>query len=298
MKRSNQSILQATLRIAKSVKAKAVLLALDPLHELPELEMPEGCQLIVVTRKTPEELENIFPDGIPAALPLIFLPRVDITRISFVKTAMVLGLSGKLITMGDRIVVVAGAIDGRDLDSIFFIDTERETEILATQGLEGIGDGVNPEVFQETLTIALELAARGREGKAVGTTFVLGDEDKVLQLSKQMIINPFKGYSDEERNILGGHLKETLREFSALDGAFIISRDGLVLSAGRYLGAAVDETMLPRGLGSRHIAAAGITALTQALAIVISESTGDVRIFKSGKILMEIEKPTKVSGQA
>jgi len=82
-----------------------------------------------------------------------------------------------------------------------------------------------------------------------------------------------------------------------LDGAFVISHDGLVLTAGRYLGAASDEATIPRGLGSRHIAAAGISAMTQAVAIVISESTGDVRIFKNGKILMEIEKPVRVPNQ-
>ena len=200
--------------------------------------------------------------------------------------------------MGDRIVFVTGHPELDMLDSILFLDTSKETEILTTQGLSGIAESVKPEVFQEMLAIALELANRGREGKPIGTIFVLGDEEKVLQLSKQMIINPFKGYSDEERNILSGHLKETLREFSALDGAFVISRDGLVLTAGRYLGAASDEATIPRGLGSRHIAAAGITAMTEAIAIVISESNGDVRIFKNGKILMEIEKPIKVPAQS
>jgi DNA integrity scanning protein DisA with diadenylate cyclase activity len=75
-----------------------------------------------------------------------------------------------------------------------------------------------------------------------------------------------------------------------MDGAFIISDEGIVLTAGRYLGAAMEESQLPRGLGSRHIAAAGITALTNSIAFVISESSGDVRIFKNGKIIMNIEK--------
>ena len=86
-------------------------------------------------------------------------------------------------------------------------------------------------------------------------------------------------------------MSETLKEFSVLDGAFVIRQDGIVLCAGRHLSAALDSTVdLPRGLGSRHVAAAGITSVTQAVAIVISESTGDVRIFKDGAILMEIEK--------
>lgn len=294
MKRTNQAILQSAFRIAKTVKAKAIFVSLDPLDELPDEDPPRGCSVVFVTRRKPDDLEGIFPEKTSSSHPLIHLPKVDMTRMSQVKMAVVLGISLNLITLGDRIIFVTGHPELDTLDSILFLDTAKESEILTTQGLNGIAESVKPEVFQETLAIALELANRGREGKPIGTIFVLGDEEKVLQLSKQMIINPFKGYSDDERNILHGHLKETLREFSALDGAFVISREGLVLTAGRYLGAASDEATIPRGLGSRHIAAAGISAMTEAIAIVISESNGDVRIFKNGKILMEIEKPIKV----
>jgi DNA integrity scanning protein DisA with diadenylate cyclase activity len=98
---------------------------------------------------------------------------------------------------------------------------------------------------------------------------------------------------EEERNILNPSLKDTIFEFASLDGAFVISGEGEVITAGRYLGAASDESESPRGLGARHIAAAGITALTNALAIVISESTGDVRIFRNGRVIMNIEKPSR-----
>jgi DNA integrity scanning protein DisA with diadenylate cyclase activity len=294
MKRTNQALLQSAFRIAKSTKAKAVLLFLDPLGELPDMETPKGCSLLLVTRKSKDELEGLFPDGLPASKPLVTIPKIDMTRIGLVKMAVVLAISNGLIELGDKVVFIAGHPEMNTLDAILYLDTAKESEILTTQAVADISESVNPEVFQTALAIALELASRGREGKPIGTIFVIGDEEKVLQLSKQMIINPFKGYSDDERNILNPGLKETLREFSALDGAFVIGRDGLVLTAGRYLGAASDEATIPRGLGSRHIAASGITAMSQAIAIVISESTGDVRIFKNGKIIMEIEKPIKV----
>lgn len=295
MNRTNHAILSAAFRIAKSAKAKALFISLDTLNEVPDEDAPKGCSLILVTRRGPDELEGFFPDGSHGARPMIQLPKIDMTRMGQVKMSVVLALSTKLIEMGDKIVFVTGIPEMERLDMVLLLDTAKESEVLTTQGVNGISESVKPEVFEEALGIALELGARGREGKSVGTIFVLGDEEKVLQLSKQMIINPFKGYTDEERNILNPKLKETLREFAALDGAFVVSGDGLVLNAGRYLGAASDEATIPRGLGSRHIAAAGITALTDAIAIVISESTGDVRIFKNGKILMEIEKPIKVA---
>ncbi len=292
MKRTNSTILQAAIRIVKSTKAKALFVSLDSLDEIPEEEPPKGYRLIYVTRRESDEVDHLVSEKLSSPA-VIHLPRVDMTRMGQVKMGVVLALSNRLIGMGDRIVFVTGLAGREVLDSILCVDTAKESEILTTKGLDAIAESVQPEVFEETLSIALELASKGREGKPIGTIFVLGDEEKVMQLSKQMIINPFKGYTDEERNILSPGLKETLREFSALDGAFIISRDGLVLTTGRYLGAASDEATIPRGLGSRHIAAAGITAMTNAIAIVISESTGDVRIFKNGKILMEIEKPSK-----
>ena len=65
------------------------------------------------------------------------------------------------------------------------------------------------------------------------------------------------------------------------------------LAAGRHLDASGENIEIPLGLGSRHRAAAGITSLTDALAIVISEETGGVRIFHHGKIFMEIEKGSR-----
>ncbi len=178
------------------------------------------------------------------------------------------------------------------MDQIQILDTAKDSEIVMGRGMKDIAENIHPEVFQAVLHLSIELAEKGREGKPIGTIFVVGDHEKVLPLTKQMIINPFKGYDEEERNILAPALKETIREFAAMDGAFIISGDGIVLTAGAYLGAASEEANLPRGLGSRHMAAAGITNLTNAVAFVISESSGDVRIFKNGKILTQIEKTT------
>lgn len=148
----------------------------------------------------------------------------------------------------------------------------------------------NPHVFDRLLTLSLELAEEGKEGKPLGTIFILGDDQKVMELSHQMVMNPFAGVPEAERNIMNSRLKETIREFATIDGAFVIRNDGVILAAGRHLKASAEDTNLPQGLGARHRAAAAITALTDAIALVISESTGGVRIFSQGELFMEIEK--------
>ena len=150
---------------------------------------------------------------------------------------------------------------------------------------------VSPGVFERVIQLASELATEGREGKHVGALFVIGDSDKVSEYCSQLVINPFRGYPEEERNILDESLEETVKEFSALDGAFIIRGDGTVVSAGTYLQPGKRGEKLPQGLGARHEAASSITASTDAIAVTISESTGTVTTFRGGKIIMEIEKP-------
>ena len=43
-------------------------------------------------------------------------------------------------------------------------------------------------------------------------------------------------------------------------------------------------------VGARHHAAAGITAVTRATAVTVSESTGNVMVFRGGKAILEVEK--------
>jgi DNA integrity scanning protein DisA with diadenylate cyclase activity len=274
--------------MAKSVKAQAVFIYLDPLgDEELFLELPKDCELIAVSKKfdlESPELTKKYPKHIQ-------LPKIKLGRIGLIKLAMAYAISTQLVHEGNKVIFLCGTSELMTLDTLTVFEIGKESEIITTKNIVGIPQSVQPEVFEATLNLAIELAIKGREGKPVGTIFVLGDDERVMQLSKQMIINPFKGYTEEERNILNPALKETIREFSALDGAFVVGSDGTVITAGRYLGATADSTEIERGLGSRHLAAAGITSLTNAVAIVISESTGDVRIFKNGTTLMEIEKP-------
>jgi diadenylate cyclase len=236
---------------------------------------------------------ELLEDEWPQVTHRLHSPNIELTRMGQIKVAVLMALSSGIVTAKDRIVCVSGLPRLHQLDNILVLDLGKEFELLTTpKGANMVGT-VRPEVFEGVLNLAVELANQGREGKPVGTIFTLGDHEKVLQLSRQLVINPFRGYPEEERNILDPNLRETIREFSAIDGAFVIRDDGVVMAAGRHLNAALEEGDLPRGLGSRHVAGAGITAVTDAVAIAISESNGTVRLFKNGAIFMEIEKASR-----
>lgn len=143
------------------------------------------------------------------------------------------------------------------------------------------------ETLEQVAVIALELAREGREGRKVGALFTIGDHAAVLARSRPLILDPLAGHPDEAKRIDDDSVRETLKELSQLDGAFVISDDGVAVAACRYLSASADGIELPLGLGSRHMAAASITRRTHAVAVVVSESSM-VRVFDDGELVTEI----------
>jgi DNA integrity scanning protein DisA with diadenylate cyclase activity len=147
--------------------------------------------------------------------------------------------------------------------------------------------GVDPVVLEQVLTLGIEIAREGREGHRVGTLFAVGDTGKVLASSRCMILDPLLGHPDEHKRIDDPDLRETVKELALLDGGFVVSEDGIVISAARYFDAWAEGVELPLGLGSRHIAAASVTKRTRALAVVVSESAV-VRLFEAGQLVAQI----------
>jgi diadenylate cyclase len=145
----------------------------------------------------------------------------------------------------------------------------------------------DPDVLESLLELAVEIAREGREGQRVGTLFTLGDEDAVLARSRSLILDPLSGHPESSRHITNINLRGTIKELAQLDGGFVVSHDGIVLSACRYLDAVATEVDVPLGLGSRHIAAANMSAATKAVGIVVSESSV-IRIFCHGQLVGEI----------
>ncbi|GIV78805.1 diadenylate cyclase [Litorilinea aerophila] len=146
---------------------------------------------------------------------------------------------------------------------------------------------INFDTLEEVVLLAVEIAREGREGRKIGTLFVVSDEEETLKCSKPLILDPLWCHPSELKRIQNPGMRETLKELAQLDGAFIVSDDGIVLSGCRYIHASIEGVQLPLGLGSRHMAAAAITKHTRAIAVVVSESS-IVRIFDDGEIIAEI----------
>ena len=147
--------------------------------------------------------------------------------------------------------------------------------------------GVNTRTLRKVVQIAVEIAREGREGRKIGTLFVVGDSEEVIKHSRPLILDPLAGHPDEKKHLDDQDARETFKEIAQLDGAFIVSDEGVVLSAARYLDAVSESLDVPLGLGSRHMAAASISKQTGAVAVAVSESSV-VRMFDDGELVSEI----------
>jgi DNA integrity scanning protein DisA with diadenylate cyclase activity/mannitol/fructose-specific phosphotransferase system IIA component (Ntr-type) len=216
-------------------------------------------------------------------------------RLAQLRSAVLVALTRGLIAFNDRLCCVGGIAGSNQFDTVVVVEVEREFQTLLTGRADLLPADVKPEVLERVLAVAMDLAVEGREGRPVGGLFVVGDTDRVEKLIKPLVLNPFYGYKEEDRNILSPFMDETIKEFSSIDGAFIIRGDGVVESAGSLIQAADHDHSLPSGLGSRHAAAAAISVATQCISIVISSSTGQVTLFRRGVMLPLTEKKWSVS---
>ena len=181
-----------------------------------------------------------------------------------------------------EILCIGNDITDRKRDGIVRISTDTWKDVVVAD------TDVADSVFDAVFHICTEISIEGREGKAVGTTFLIGDIKHVLEKSRQIILNPFEGHPPESRIITNPGLKENIKALAPLDGAFIISGDGFVESVGRYITVDSSNVALPPGMGTRHNSVAAITSVTKCVGIVVSQSGGGITVFRDGRIVKKI----------
>lgn len=211
-------------------------------------------------------------------------------RMAQLRSAVLVGITRGLITVNDRICCVGGLAGSNQFDTIVILDVEKEFSTLLTGHTDLLPPDVKPEVLERVIAVATELAVEGREGRPVGCLFVVGDSEKLATLTKPLVLNPFYGYKEEDRNILNPFMDETIKEFSSIDGAFVIRGDGVVEAAGSLIQASDYNHALPSGLGARHAAAAAISVAADCIALVVSSSSGQVTLFRRGVMMPLTEK--------
>ena len=279
------ALFELAVRAAKSTEADSLMLLLEGPADWQRLKEIAGDQKLLLAADAAEQLEGATEAGLHSVL--LNMPESPVNE--KLTQALLESVADDLIAPGARVVALYSGFEPDVLDSISVIHLGEHLGRLTARDLRQLETRVPLDTLKLVVDLAVEIGREGREGKPVGTLFVVGDTRKVLASSHPTGFDPVKGYSRKERNLADHRVREGIKEIAQMDGAFVISADGIVEAAARYIDASAAHITLSKGLGARHWAAAAISKKTNAVAVAVSESNGTVRIFQEGDVVLRIE---------
>ena len=287
----SKTLVQSAFEVARSLSVSTLIVQADELRDIRIVgRLRESEDVIWLTRHETDLATNS-----PSSDAILRLPEATLTRMSQLKVGLLLAVMNGHVDLDETVVCLSGVAGSKRLDTLLIANAGRDYPWFRQTNISDVRGLFSSREVARILDIALRLAAEGREGKPIGTLFVLGDESKLEQYRRQLVLNPFKGHPQRDRSIHNPEFFETIREFSGLDGGFIVNSRGTVLSAGTCFDAGVKKVRLLPGLGARHAAAQSITAMTDVIAFAISASSGTVSIFHEGRLILELERPERTA---
>ena len=285
------ALIQSARDLVKGLPADAILLLTETALDWHEIERHLlGCKLFAAS-DNPQLLKPLRDSENWHVIDLDPEPLPVQERLS---AALLHAVATNLLQPGAHVVVLYNGIatfeDAPEpIDSLSVIHLGEHLEPMTNQDLRKLGKSVPLDVLRAVVDLAKEIGREGREGQPIGTILVVGDVKKVQNMSRFLNFNPFRGYTRAERDIKDRKVREQIKEIAKLDGAILIGRDGIAEAACLYLDVPTDGINLSKGLGSRHLSAAGISKHTKAISFCISQSSGTVRVFLGGELTLHIE---------
>jgi DNA integrity scanning protein DisA with diadenylate cyclase activity len=291
------TLLATARRVLNETDSDAVLVLAEAALDWQAIREELGnCKLIVAapTEVAPpaENADNQNPAESGAERDSIHWVRLDESEGSThdrLSMALLEAVAAEHLRPGASVVALYRNFDDEELDSISAIRLDEHLERLTASDLRKLETQVPLETLKAVVDLAVEIGREGREGHPVGTMFVVGDARKVMKQSRPMGFDPFHGYSAKEKSVRDKRVREEIKEIAQLDGAFIIDANGDVIASRRYIDSSASGITMSKGLGSRHWAGAAVSKSTKAISIVVSQSSGRVRIYQNGQIVLHIE---------
>ena len=279
------AFISAGLNLATAAGADALVLFLEKETDWAKVKKQCGKINTVIVGTSEALLESAAENGLPTVL--IEIPEATVAEM--LTQALVDAVAQELINPGATIVSAYRGFDQDRLDTISVLKLSERLGRLTARDLQRLETKVPLETLKIVVDLAVAVGREGREGKPVGTMFVVGDHRRVLEQSQPAGFDAVRGYQRKERTLFDKAVRERIKEVAQMDGAFVISADGTVEATSRIIDTNPVELTMTSGLGSRHYTGAAISKNTKAIAVVVSESSGTVRIFQNGQIVLRIE---------
>jgi diadenylate cyclase len=280
-----ETVIDVASKLSRAVNADALLLLLEGPTDWERLKTHAGDEKILVAADFATQLEGASDAGL--ATVILKMPEAPVYE--KLTQALLESVADDFLAAGAQVVALYSGFEGGTIDSISLIHLGEHLGQLTARDLRQLETRVPLDTLKTVVDMAVEVGREGREGKPVGTLFVVGDSRKVLASSHPVGFDPVRGYNRKERNLDDPRVREGIKEIAQLDGAIVVSAEGIVEASARYIDAPADNITLPKGLGARHWAAAAISRKTNAVAVAVSETNGTVRIFQNGEVTLRIE---------
>ena len=285
-KKSFFGMVDAAIKLGKIHEADGLLILLEQKVTWSRLKRKLGqIETGVIATHSAEVLEA----ALAAEMNCVLLENPEATVQNQLTQGVLLAVTEDMLRHGSTLIAVYSNFDTEQIDSISVLRLTERLGRLTARDLRRLKTKVPLETLKVVVDLAVQVGREGREGKAVGTMFVVGDHRKVLDESRPAGFDPVKGYAKKERSLHDAKTREGIKEIAQLDGMFVVASDGTVEGCGRLIDTSPVELTISKGLGARHFAGAAISKNTKAIAVVVSQSSGTVRIFQNGEVVLRIE---------
>jgi len=278
-------LLAMAVRLYESTGAEAILLLVEEQLDWARVRHLAGSTPLLVAADEEGDVAGADEHTVRA----VVLDVADLPVHERLAQALLECVAADLLPPEAQVVTVYSGFEADTIDSVSILRLAEHLGQLTARDLRNLETKVPLETLKLVVDLAVEIGREGREGKPVGTLFVVGDTRKVMQASHSAGFDPVRGYGRGERRLTDPRVREGIKEIAQLDGAFVVGPDATVEAAARYIDASAESVSVSKGLGARHWAAAAITRRTKSVAVAVSETSGTVRIFQDGEVVLRIE---------
>lgn len=287
-------LLDAARCLSAHLAADAVLILTETNLDWPLVRERLGEANVIIAADNPR-LADRLRDNRQAGMSVIELPHDAAPIQDRLGRALLRAISQPQFQSLRLVIVVYNGVLGdsdrpEPLDSLSVIDLREHMDRLTAQDLRDLDTRIPVDTLRLAIDLATQIGREGREGHPVGTILVVGDTKKVLEHTRPLNYNPFRGYPRDERDLRRAKVREQIKELAKLDGAIIVNKDAFAVAGCVYLDVSSQGVEVPAGLGTRHWAAASVSQITRAVAVCVSQSTGTVQVFHAGKRRMSITR--------
>ncbi len=196
-------LLRAARHLYGDLPADAVVLITEtPMDWDTVLTHLAGCRLLVAAQNA-ARMEEVKGHKQLTLLDLEADPKPIEDRVSL---ALLKAVANEQLQPGAHVILLYNGIAAEPdrpepIDSLSVIHLGEHLERLTASDLRRLNTQVPLDVLRAVVDLATEIGREGREGKPVGTMFVVGDTKRVLAMSRPLNFNPFRGYSAAERDV-------------------------------------------------------------------------------------------------